>query len=111
MRKLIAKFSIAFSAALTAGAGNKPAATDLKSPATASGAKSSTTTQDGAGYAVSSSTKFDFSEASIEGKMKAPEGFFLQGRKSQDLQNLLKLRSNFRGELTGSAAAAEVPSR
>ncbi|NDE14475.1 hypothetical protein EBZ80_06045 [bacterium] len=62
-------------------------------------------------YVVRSSTRIDFSEANIDGRMKAPEGFFLQGRKSQDLQNLLKLRSNFRDELSGSAAAAEIPSR
>jgi hypothetical protein len=59
-------------------------------------------------YVVRSSTKIDFSEASIDGQMKAPEGFFLQGRKSQDMQNLLNLRKNFRRELSGSAAAGEV---
>jgi hypothetical protein len=68
-------------------------------------------TDEDPGYAVRSSTKIDFSEANIEGRMKAPEGFFLQGRTSQDLQNLLKLRSNFRQELSGSAAAAEAPSK
>lgn len=62
-----------------------------------------------AGYTVRSSTKIDFNEASIEGRLKAPDGFFLQGRKAQDMQNLLKLRSDFRKELSGSAAAAEVP--
>lgn len=62
-----------------------------------------------AGYAVRSSTKIDFNETAIDGRLKAPEGFFLQGRKAQDMQNLLKLRSDFRKELSGSAAAAEVP--
>lgn len=62
-----------------------------------------------AGYAVRSSTKIDFNEAAIDGRLKAPDGFFLQGRKAQDMQNLLKLRSDFRKELSGSAAAAEVP--
>lgn len=57
-------------------------------------------------YVVRSSNKIDFNEASIDGRMKAPDGFFLQGRKSQELHNLLKLRSNFRNELAGSAAAA-----
>ena len=62
-----------------------------------------------AGYTVRSSTKIDFNEAAIDGHLKAPDGFFLQGRKAQDMQNLLKLRSDFRKELSGSAAAAEVP--
>lgn len=62
-------------------------------------------------FAVSSSTKFDFAEASIDGKMKAPEGFFLQGRKGQQMSSLMNLRSNFRRELIGSQAAAETPSK
>lgn len=62
-------------------------------------------------FAVSSSTKFDFAEASIDGKMKAPEGFFLQGRQGQQMSNLMNLRSNFRRELIGSPAAAETPPR
>jgi len=60
------------------------------------------------GYMVRSSTKIDFNEAAIDGRMKAPDGFFLQGRKSQEMQNLLKLRANFRKELSGSASAAET---
>lgn len=61
------------------------------------------------GYMVRSSTKIDFNEAAIDGRVKTPDGFFLQGRKSQEMQNLLKLRSNFRKELSNSASAAEVP--
>ncbi len=59
------------------------------------------------GYMVRSSTKIDFNEAAIDGRMKAPDGFFLQGRTTQDMQNLLRLRTNFRMELSGSGSAAE----
>lgn len=62
-------------------------------------------------FAVSSGTKFDFSEAAIGGKMKAPEGFFLQGRQGQQMSNLMNLRANFRKELIGSAPAAESPQK
>lgn len=75
------------------------------SPAGATGQKASDVADPG--YMVRSSTKIDFNEAAIEGRLKAPDGFFLQGRKSQEMQNLLKLRSNFRRELSGSASAAE----
>jgi hypothetical protein len=57
------------------------------------------------GYTAVPSTKIDFSETSIDGKMKAPEGFFLQGRQSQSLAHMVKLRSNFRNELRNSRAA------
>jgi hypothetical protein len=38
----------------------------------------------------------------IDGKMKAPSGFFLQGRNKQSLQSMVGLRSNFREELNRS---------
>ena len=87
------------------------AANAASAPAPAPAPASSTTQKAGdvadPGYMVRSSTKIDFNEAAIEGRMKAPDGFFLQGRKSQEMQNLLKLRSKFRRELSGSASAAE----
>jgi hypothetical protein len=64
--------------------------------------------QDEQAYVVRSSTKIDFSESVIDGKMKAPEGFYLKGRSSQKMQNLLKLRPNFKKELEGSAEAAQT---
>lgn len=45
------------------------------------------------------STEFDFEDGKIEGRVKAPDGFFLRGRKSQDLMQTVKLRDDFRGEL------------
>jgi len=54
-----------------------------------------------------SSTKFDFSEAMIDGKMQAPSGFFLQGRQSQALSQMVQLRPNFRNELKNSRSAVK----
>ena len=107
IRMIIAAALLTFSShGLAAASGKSKAATTAPLNETAKPA-----TDNDPGYAVRSSTKIDFSEANIEGRMKAPEGFFLQGRKSQDLQNLLKLRANFREELAGSAAAAEIPAK
>ena len=41
----------------------------------------------------------DFESDSIDGKMKAPSGFFLQGRNKQSLQSMVKLRSSFKDRL------------
>jgi hypothetical protein len=54
---------------------------------------------------VASSTKLDFNDTLIEGKMKAPDGFMLSGRQSQSLTQMVKLRSNFRNELKNSSSA------
>jgi hypothetical protein len=59
-------------------------------------------------YVVRSSTKIDFNETNIDGKMKAPEGFYLQGRRAQKMQNLLRLRQDFKKELEGSSEAAQT---
>lgn len=54
-----------------------------------------------------SSTRIDFSETSIDGKMKAPDGFFLQGHNSNSLSQMVQLRSNFRSELRNSSSAVK----
>jgi hypothetical protein len=59
-------------------------------------------------YGVTYSTKLDFDSTLIDGKMKAPAGFFLQGRTGQSLTNLVKLRSNFKTELRNSRAAVKA---
>lgn len=59
------------------------------------------------GYTVTSKTTIDFNETLIDGKFKAPAGFFLQGRKSQSLSQMVKLRSHFRRELMSSSAGAK----
>ncbi|MES2744952.1 MAG: hypothetical protein V4655_05975 [Bdellovibrionota bacterium] len=51
------------------------------------------------------STKMDFDSTMLDGKMKAPSGFFLQGRNKQSLTNLVKLRSSFKPQLKDSKAA------
>jgi hypothetical protein len=53
------------------------------------------------------STSMDFDSSMIDGKMKAPSGFFLQGRNRQSLSNMVKLRSNFSGKLKDSEAAVK----
>ena len=60
------------------------------------------------GYVAASSTQIDFSETSIDGKMKAPEGFLLQGRQGSSLSQMVKLRSNFRNELNNSKSATKA---
>ncbi len=52
-------------------------------------------------------TTMDFDSTMIDGKMKAPSGFFLQGRNKQSLTNLVKLRSNFNPQLKDSKAAVK----
>lgn len=52
-------------------------------------------------------TTMDFDSTMIDGKMKAPSGFFLQGRNKQSLTNLVKLRSNFKPQLKDSKAAVQ----
>jgi len=54
------------------------------------------------------STNMDFDSSMIDGKMKAPSGFFLQGRNRQSLSNMVKLRSNFSGKLRDSEAAVKA---
>jgi hypothetical protein len=60
------------------------------------------------GYVTGSSTHLDFSETSIDGKMKAPDGFMLQGHQSSSLSQMVKLRSNFRNELNNSKSATRA---
>ena len=62
-------------------------------------------------FAVIMSTKFDFSETSISGEMKAPDGFYLQGRQQQSLSEMVKLRSNFKRQLRNSGAAVRSLAR
>jgi hypothetical protein len=60
---------------------------------------------EGDDYIAVSSTKIDFTETAIDGKMKAPEGFLLQSRQSNSMSQMVKLRSNFRNELNNSKSA------
>jgi hypothetical protein len=54
------------------------------------------------------STKLDFDSTMVDGQMKAPQGFFLQGRNKQSLSNMVKLRSNFKEELRNSRSAVKA---
>jgi hypothetical protein len=60
------------------------------------------------GFVATSSTKIDFSDTTIDGKMKAPDGFMLQGQQSNSLSQMVKLRSNFRNELNNSRSATKA---
>ena len=53
-------------------------------------------------------TEMDFDSTMVDGKMKAPAGFFLQGRNKQSLQSMVKLRSNFRDKLRNSKSAVKA---
>ncbi len=64
--------------------------------------------QGGASFVATDSTNIDFSETMIDGKMQAPQGFFLQGKKGQSLSNMVRLRSKFRSELRNSKAAVKA---
>jgi hypothetical protein len=49
-----------------------------------------------------SRTNIDFSESLIDGKMNAPSGFLIQGRLSQDLTRMVRLRTSFKPEMLKS---------
>lgn len=87
-------------------AGKTPSKKTVKQPVT-----STTVKADGSApsddVVTASSTRIDFSETSIDGKMKAPDGFFLQGHNSNSLSQMVKLRSNFRSELRNSSSAVK----
>jgi hypothetical protein len=51
-----------------------------------------------------SMTEINFGDTLIEGQMKAPDGFFLQGRNKQAMSQMVRLRSHFRSELASSRA-------
>jgi len=59
-------------------------------------------------YAAVSSTEHDFTETMIDGQVRAPDGFFLQGRKGQSLSQMVRLRSNFRRELRNSRSGMKA---
>ena len=89
----------------------------LKAPAKAQSTKAQSTkvestkvdgTSSEDGYVAASSTQIYFSETTIDGKMKAPEGFMLQGHQSSSLSQMVKLRSNFRNELNNSRSATKA---
>lgn len=53
-------------------------------------------------------TEMDFDSTMVDGKMKAPAGFFLQGRNKQSMQSMVQLRSNFRDRLRNSKSAVKA---
>lgn len=104
MRLLLCASFLVSSVSIAAPAGKEnPPVTEGK-PASKAGGDS----DNDPGYVVRSSTRIDFNETNIEGKMKAPEGFYLQGRRAQRMQHLLKLRQDFKKELEGSGEAAQT---
>jgi hypothetical protein len=60
------------------------------------------------GYVAASSTHIDFSETAIDGRMKLPQGFMLQGNQGNQLSQMVKLRSNFRNELNNSKSSTKA---
>lgn len=70
--------------------------------------KTSRKIQGGSSFSSADSTNIDFTETMIDGKMQAPQGFFLQGKKAQSLTQMVKLRSKWRSELRNSKAAVKT---
>ena len=62
-------------------------------------------------FATIMSTKFDFGETGIDGTMKAPDGFFLQGKQNMSLSQMVRLRSSFQRELRNSRAGVRALTR
>ena len=58
-------------------------------------------------FVTADRTNIDFSETLIDGKMQAPQGFFLQGRQGQAMSQMVRLRSKFRSELRNSKSAVK----
>lgn len=63
------------------------------------------------GFVSSDKTNIDFSETMIDGKMQAPAGFYLQGKQSQSMTQMVRLRSKFRSELRNSKSAVKSISK
>lgn len=63
------------------------------------------------GFVSSDKTNIDFSETMIDGKMQAPSGFYLQGKQSQSMTQMVRLRSKFRSELRNSKSAVKSISK
>ena len=57
------------------------------------------------------STKHDFSEVGIKGQMRAPDGFFLRGRETQRMSQMVRLRSNFKKRHLNSRSAIKATHR
>ncbi len=74
----------------------------------AQAAGNKTTAGEGGSFTATDSTKIDFTDTMIDGKMQAPAGFFLQGRQGQSMTQMVKLRGKFRGELRNSRAAVKA---
>jgi hypothetical protein len=53
-------------------------------------------------------TKFDFDEATLDGKMKAPTGMMLKGRVEQNKSQMVQLRKEFRADLKRSSGAVRA---
>jgi hypothetical protein len=98
--------SLAVAAALGLAGGRAAFGKDAKDGETASSGGPSSSL--GQSFHTADKTNIDFSETMIDGKMQAPAGFFLQGRQSQSMSQMVKLRSKWRGELRNSKAAVKA---
>jgi len=64
--------------------------------------------QKASSFNTTDKTNIDFSETLVDGKMQAPQGFFLQGRQAQSMTQMVRLRSKFRSELRNSRSAVKA---
>ncbi len=79
-----------------------PATGTATYPAKTEGEEAPRPSATGAARVSKDHTSIDFEETLLEGKMKAPAGTFLQGRKDQQKNQMVQLRTNFRRELKRS---------
>lgn len=54
------------------------------------------------------STKYDFGDESISAGKQAPDDFFLRGKQSQSLSQMVRLRSGFKREHRNSRAGVKA---
>lgn len=56
-------------------------------------------------------TEMNFDSDSIDGKVKAPSGFFLRGRSKQELNRMVQMRKSFKNKLRNSKSAVKSISK
>ena len=108
MKKILLLLGILGSMFFTSLSFAEDALEDIQDSSKGSKKSSKSTNND---YEVILSTDFNFSETSILGNMKTPDGFYLQGNKAQDLKDMVKLRSSFREELLDSYSGVQIEAK
>jgi hypothetical protein len=102
MRYLVAVYFLFFLAVANAQEPKKPVVGATPKPA----AKKASNQENS--WITVRKSNFDFDETLLQGKMSAPDGFMLQGRKEQDKKQMVNLRESFKTQLMNSRAAVRA---